>query len=136
MTHDHQAALRAYDEAIAAPYTPPAYSQLQSPAQTGTPRRDQYLARLTPLHERLGIALAKFPSELTADGLHISQIWGLTSGVQRNKPRAFEVAAALRELGWTRIRFYSDSGPSQTAWFPPSVNPTDAKNALKARTRA
>jgi hypothetical protein len=103
------------------------------PAQSATPRRDKYLARLTPLHERLHQALLRFSAELTADGLHMDQVWPLVLGRQREKPRAFEVAAALRALGWQRIRYYQDSGPSTTLWFPPEVDSAEAKAAMKAR---
>lgn len=107
-----------------------------SPEPSATPRRDQYLARLTPLPERLAKELAKFPPDMLADGLHMNQLWPMVLGVQRSKPRAFEVAEALRALKWQRVRYYRDSAPSLTLWFPPTINPTDAKNALKARTRA
>ena len=108
--------------------------QPQPDGATATPRRDKYLARLTPLHDRLRVALAKFPPELIADGLHLTeQIWPLVLGVQREKPRAFEIAAALRQLNWTRVRYYQDSAPSMTLWFPPEISPEDAKAAMKAR---
>jgi hypothetical protein len=103
------------------------------PAISATPRRDQYLARLVPLHERLRTALASFPADLIADGLHMDQVWPLTLGRQSQKPRAFEVAAALRQLGWQRVRYYQDSAPSTTLWFPPEVDAAEAKAILKAK---
>ena len=132
MSTDNKPAYLAYLTALASAPTQQ-HNQAQPAPLSATPRRDQYLARLTPLPDRLRIALAKFPPELTADGLHMSHIWPLVTGVQRSKPRAFEVAAALREIGWTRVRYYSDSGPSQTAWFPPEVDTAEAKAILKAR---
>lgn len=124
--------MQAWTASLNAPYDPPT-TQPQPAPLSSTPCRDNYLARLTPLPERLRVALAKFPTDMTADGLHMSQMWPLVTGVQRSKPRAFEVAAALREIGWTRVRFYSDSGPSQTAWFPPEIDVAEAKAILKAR---
>lgn len=132
MSTDNKPAYLAYLTALAAPQPAPTDHPLPAPL-SATPRRDNYLARLTPLPDRLRIALAKFPAEMTADGLHMSQIWPLVTGVQRSKPRAFEVAAALRAIGWTRVRFYSDSSPSQTAWFPPEVSKEDAKQILKGK---
>jgi hypothetical protein len=132
MTTDNKPAYLAYLTALAAPQPAPT-DQPQPVPLSVTPRRDNYLARLTPLPDRLRIALEKFPVEMTANGLHMSQIWPLVTGVQRSKPRAFEVAGALRAIGWTRVRFYSDSGPSQTFWFGPEVNTAEAKAILKAR---
>jgi hypothetical protein len=132
MKHDPDEEIRRYVAELAAPYVAPDRPPFPL-AGTATPRRDKYLARLTPLADRLAVALAKFPRDVIADGLHMDQLWPLVLGRQREKPRAFEVAAALREIGWTRVRFYSDSGPSQTAWFPPAVSKEDAKQVLKAR---
>lgn len=110
------------------------YFESHSPEPESTaPRRERYLARLTPLHERLRTALAKFPRDLIADGLHMDQIWPLALGRQCQKARAWEVGAALRQLGWQRVRYYSDSSPSQTLWFPPDVSETDAKAAMKGK---
>lgn len=131
MTDPNKTSLQSYLSTLA--YPPQQPDQPQPTPLSVTPRRDNYLARLTPLPDRLRIALQKFPVEMTADGLHMSQIWPLVTGVQRSKPRAFEVASALRALGWSRVRFYSDSGPSQTSWFPPEVDTAEAKAILKAR---
>ncbi len=99
-----------------------------------TSRAAKALAYLTPLHERLRTALTKFPPEALAEGLHMSQIWPLVSGRQRSKPRAFEVADALRQLGWQRLRIYSDTTmPSGTWWFPAGVLSADAKTAMRRR---
>lgn len=132
MRTDNKPALQSYLSSLAYP-APDATKQPLPAPLSATPRRDNYLARLTPLPDRLRIALAKFPPELLADGVHLSTIWPIVTGLQRSKPRAFEVAAALRVIGWTRVRFYSDSSPSQTAWFPPEVSKEDAKQILKAR---
>jgi hypothetical protein len=132
MTTDNKPAYLAYLTALAASQPTPT-DQPQPTPLSATPRRDNYLARLTPLSDRLRIALEKFPVAMTANGLHLSQIWPLVIGVQRSKARAWEVASALRKIGWTRVRFYSDSGPSQTAWFPPEVDAAEAKAILKAR---
>ena len=101
-----------------------------------TPRADRLRANLVPLHVRLQSALARYPMEALADGLHLSQIWPLVTGRQRDKPRAFEVANALRALGWQRFRIYSDcTAPSGTFWFPAWVTQPDAKAALRCRKR-
>lgn len=132
MSTDNKPAYLAYLTTLAS--APPQQPDQPQPVPlSATPRRDNYLARLTPLPDRLRIALAKFPPELLADGVHLSTIWPTVTGLQRSKPRAFEVAAALRVIGWTRVRFYSDSSPSQTAWFPPEVSKEDAKQILKGK---
>ena len=132
MSTDNKPAYLAYLTTLAS--APPQQPDQPQPVPlSATPRRDNYLARLTPLPDRLRIALAKFPPELLADGVHLSTIWPIVTGLQRSKPRAFEVAAALRVIGWTRVRFYSDSGPSQTGWFPPEVSKEDAKQILKGK---
>lgn len=102
----------------------------------GVKPRDLYLASLTPLHLRLAAALTRLPAEALVAGLHMEQLWPLITGRQRAKPRAFEVADALRKLGWQRIRLYSDkTAASGTFWFPPEVDPQDAKAALRSRIK-
>lgn len=63
----------------------------------------------------------------------MDQVWPLVLGRQREKPRAFEVAAALRDLNWTRVRYYQDSAPSKTLWFPPEISTETAKAAMKGK---
>jgi len=133
MSTDNKPALQSYLSSLAYP-APDATKQPLPAPLSATPRRDNYLARLTPLPDRLRIALAKFPLELLADGVPLSTIWPIVTGLQRSKPRAFEVAAALRVIGWTRVRFYSDgTAPSGSFWFPPQISEQDAKAILKAR---
>ena len=122
---------QSYMEALVYPADPVANPAPATPS--GTPRRDKYQARLVPLHERLRTALASFPADLIADGLHMDQVWPLALGRQKEKPRAFEVANALRQLGWQRVRYYRDSAPSTTLWFPPEATQQAAKAAMKAR---
>lgn len=133
MSTDNKPAYLAYLTTLAS--APPQQPDQPQPVPlSATPRRDNYLARLTPLPDRLRIALEKFPVEMLADGVHLSTIWPIVTGVQRSKPRAFEVAAALRVIGWTRVRFYSDgTAPSGSFWFPPQISEQDAKAILKAR---
>ena len=126
-----QDALRSYEATLLVDYGHPAPALA---APSGTPRLDRLRTQLTPLHERLRAALAKFPPDAIADGVHMDQLWPLCIGIQRQKPRAFEVANALRALGWTRVRIYSDgTQPSGTYWFPPEVTPQNAKAAAKGR---
>jgi hypothetical protein len=121
----------AFDLSILEGYSTPMPPKPTAP--TATPR-DKWTASLTPLHERLGAKLATFPADVMAQGLRLSQIWPLVSGRQREKPRAFEVADALRQLGWQRYRVYSDkTAPSGTFWFPPTVTAQNARAAMKAR---
>lgn len=132
MQSEKKSEIQRYFDSLAYTLTDPAPQP--APAPSATPRRDRYAARLIPLHERLRVALAKFPREMVADGLHLDQVWGLVLGRQREKPRAFEVANALRTLGFQRVRLYSDgTSPSQSLWFPPDIDPADAKAAMKAR---
>lgn len=124
--------LQAYLASLA--YPAPQLGAAPEPVTTAASRRAQYEARLTPLRERLSAALAKLPNEMLAEGVHISCLWPLVSGVQRSKPRAFEVAEALRKLGWQRIRVYSDgTSPSGSFWFPPEVDVAEAKAILKGK---
>lgn len=84
-----------------------------------TPRGDRMRERLEPLKDRLAVQLAKISPDIQQDGLRLAQVWPLVIGRQRSRPTAYAVADALRELGWVRRRFYSDSTPSTTLWFPP-----------------
>ena len=128
MTKDTE--LAAWEQAMLHGYLANA-APAAAPAAT---RADKARAYSVPLHERLKAALTKFPPEVLAEGLHMSQIWPLVSGRQRSKPRAFEVADALRQLGWQRLRLYSDSTmPSGTWWFPAGVLTGDAKAAMRRR---
>jgi len=114
---------------------------LANPAESSPPqaaatseRYDRFKARTTPLHERLRAKLADLPGETKAIGLHMSAIWPMCSGVQRSKPPAHEVGAALRKLGWQRIRIYSDTtAPSGTYWFPPESTRPCVKAARMRR---
>lgn len=132
MTDPNKTSLQSYLSTLA--YPAPQPNAAPDPVISSAGRRDQYIARLTPLKDRLRVALDKFPEELLEEGVHLSLLWPLVLGVQRSKPRAFEVAEALRELGWQRIRVYSDgTAPSGSFWFPPQVSKEDAKQILKGK---
>jgi hypothetical protein len=120
-----------YDNDLLAVYqTNPESEQPQQPAYL----RDRIAARMTPLEDRLRQKLTQFPAELAEQGLRMSQLWPLCSGVQRSKPRAFEVADALRALGWKRVRVYSDkTNPSSTLWLPPTSDLAEARQAFRRR---
>ena len=140
MNIDHKSATsnteewRRYDEFLIADVIGSTAVAAPEPHTSPTTRADRLRAHLVPLHERLKAAIARFPAEALADGIHLTQIWPLVTGRQRDKPRAFEVADALRVLGWQRFRIYSDSTtPSGTYWFPPEVTQVAAKAALRSR---
>ncbi len=118
----------------AEPTAPATPTKTSTVASTNSAAREAYLARLTPLHERLREALAKLPPDDLAQGMHLSTLWPMVRGVQRSKPRAYEVAAALRVLGWSRVRIYSDgTAPSGSFWFPPEVTQVEAKAAVRRK---
>ena len=131
MKPDPTATVQSYTEALAYNSSPSPDATL---AESQTPRRDRYLGRLRPLDVRLAEKLRDIPDEVKQNGMHMDDIWPLALGRQREKPRAFEVAAALRLLSWQRVRYYQDSAPSTTLWFPPEVTQQDAKAAMKGRT--
>ncbi len=121
--------VQAYTASLAYPSSPTE----TPPEESHTPRRARYLARLRPLDVRLAEKLQDIPDEVKQNGMHMDELWPLALGRQKEKPRAFEVAAALRTLHWTRVRYYQDSAPSSTLWFPPEVTTEDAKAKLKER---
>jgi hypothetical protein len=89
-------------------------------------------ARITPLVDRLRKRLAEIPAADKQHGLKMTVINPLVSGVQRTKPPAWAVAAALRQLGWTRYRCYSDgTEPSATYWLEPDADIAAAKQAIR-----
>ena len=134
MSTDNKSAYMTYLTALASAPAPQP-NAAPDPVISSAGRRDQYIARLTPLKDRLRVALEKFPRELLEEGVHMSQLWGLALGRQRSRARAFEVAQALRELGWQRIRVYSGgTAPSGSFWFPPQISEQDAKQILRGRT--
>jgi len=93
-------------------------------------------ARITPLVDRLRQRLAAIPPEEKQYGLKMTVINPLVSGVQRSKPPAWAVAAALRQLGWSRYRAYSDgTEPSGTYWLPPDADVTAAKQTIRQGLR-
>jgi hypothetical protein len=133
MTNDE--ATCAYYQAMLGANTNPTEAP-QSPSGPSS-MADKARAYLVPLHERLRDALTKIPPDILAEGLRLEVIWPLVSGRQRTKPRAYEVADALRRLGWIRIRFYSDmTAPSGNYWFPPNVAQEDAKANLRRQRGA
>jgi hypothetical protein len=112
-----------------------AYAEAPTPAPPQIPpHAASYIAKTTPLADRLRVQLAKIPPEAMQYGMEMKQLWGLCSGVQRSKPPAHAVGAALRALGWVRYRRYSDSGPSSTWWMPPTVDFEQAKAMIRERT--
>lgn len=110
------------------------YQHAETPAPAAPqipPHAASYIAKTTPLVDRLRVQLAKIPPEAMQYGMEMKQLWGLCSGVQRSKPTAHAVGAALRALGWVRYRCYSDSAPSSTWWMPPTVDLEQAKAKIR-----
>lgn len=85
-----------------------------------TPRLTQLRERRSPIRDRLQAALASLPVELAQDGLTWDQITPLVMGRRGGRPSTKELSAALRALGWTRVRLWSVDPPSAMVWYPPN----------------
>ena len=81
---------------------------------------NRWRERLTPMPERLRALLTEIPPEVAAEGLSLSALTHMLRGKWRGHAHAGEVAAGLRELGWRRVRNWSDSARGfRAVWFPP-----------------
>jgi hypothetical protein len=76
----------------------------------------------TPLKERVAKLLACIPDELKTEGLPLEYIRSRLAGVTRGKnARADAVGRAMRQLGWTRKRYWRQSREGfHSRWFPPA----------------
>lgn len=85
-------------------------------------RKQDWLDRMRPLHERLAKFIASIPQSVQADGMPIALFVNRLKGTYRGQANARDVGLALRKLGWRRVRRWrgQDAGFS-ALWFPPSA---------------
>jgi hypothetical protein len=77
--------------------------------------------RLTPLEVRLKKLLADMPLEILAKGISLDSVRRLLAGKWRGNCHPGELGAALRKLGFTRRRSWSDDeGGFKAKWFSAS----------------
>lgn len=78
--------------------------------------------RTKPLPQRVRRVLAEIPPEVASQGIQLRAVAQMLRGKYRGHAHAGEVAAALRQLGWTRARNWSDSADGFRAlWYPPNA---------------
>lgn len=77
--------------------------------------------RFEPMDVRLAKQLNRIPVEVQRDGLAIDYLCTLVQG-QKGRGAYAHVAAALRKLGWYRLRNWSRSADGFRAlWYPPQA---------------
>lgn len=72
--------------------------------------------RLRPLDERLARALKGIPAEMQRDGISLSQLQLVLRGRRRATCHPGELGAALRKLGFERIRKWRSGSPFTAVW--------------------
>jgi hypothetical protein len=73
---------------------------------------------MRPLHERLADLLSTIPEDVKSNGLSLSQIQVQLRGRKASKAHCGEVASALRQLGYRRVRVWkqTDSEGFNAVW--------------------
>lgn len=72
--------------------------------------------RLTPLEDRLSRLLATIPSDVQREGLSLPALQAALRGRWRGVCHPGELGAALRKLGFTRVRRWSGDGAFSAVW--------------------
>lgn len=87
-------------------------------AEQQTAEAEIWRERLTPLEDRLAKLLASIPAEIKDQGISLPTIRNMLAGKWRGKCHPGELGAALRKLGYVRLRNWSDGTQSFSAlWF-------------------
>ena len=73
--------------------------------------------RLSPLEERLARLLATIPVEVQREGLSLPALQVALRGRWRGRCHPGELGAALRKLGFTRIRKWSGKDDFGAVWL-------------------
>jgi hypothetical protein len=73
--------------------------------------------RLTPLEERLSRLLATIPIEIQREGLSLASLQASLRGRWRGNCHPGELGTALRKLGFTRRRQWSDGTGFRALWY-------------------
>lgn len=77
----------------------------------------EWTKRLTPLEDRLSKLLSNLPQETLAQGLSLDALRRLLSGKWRGNCHPGELGAALRKLGFSRHRSWSETqGGFKALW--------------------
>lgn len=104
-------------------YTASLLAQARQAEVQSTARSDQkrdHAGPDTPLRDRVRALVLMIPGELLNQGVPIEWFRIRLRGKYRRHPTAGDVAQALRELGWTRKRSWSNGADGFRArWFPP-----------------
>jgi len=77
---------------------------------------------LPPLGDQLRQALCSMAQVTVHRPWSIGELTVLLQGRYRRHPHAQHVARALRELGWTRKRDWSQAGDGRRYWYPPEAD--------------
>lgn len=72
--------------------------------------------RLTSLEARLTRLLATIPLEVQRDGISLPALQAALRGRWRGKCHPGELGSALRKLGFTRVRSWSDGASFSAVW--------------------
>jgi hypothetical protein len=81
-------------------------------------QHEKWNERLTPLEVRLAKLLSTIPEEIASQGLALNDLRRLLSGKWRGNCHPGELGAALRKLGYVRIRNWSALEDGFSAkWF-------------------
>ena len=73
-------------------------------------------ARLTPLEDRLARLLATIPVDAQHEGLSLPALQAALRGRWRGSCHPGELGAALRKLGFSRVRRWSTDASFSTIW--------------------
>lgn len=72
--------------------------------------------RLSPLEDRLARLLATIPDEIQREGLSLPALQAALRGRWRGRCHPGELGAALRKLGFIRVRKWTGEAPFATVW--------------------
>lgn len=75
----------------------------------------------TPLGQQIEALLATFPPMLLNRPWSIEELLPRLQGKYRQRPATREVAKALTQLNWRRIRCWNKTGMNRRYWIPPTV---------------
>jgi hypothetical protein len=84
-------------------------------------RAKEWRDQMRPLNNRLADLLATIPDEIKRNGLSLSDLQVQLRGRKASKAHCGEVATALRQLGYRRVRVWkqSDDAGFPATWVKP-----------------
>ncbi|MBM5570604.1 MULTISPECIES: hypothetical protein [Deefgea] len=97
--------------------------RIKSGKWCGVPRAaTPYNANWQPLDIQIGNWLQTMPHSERGQRRRVKDLVGILHGLYRPHPRASDVAAALRRMGWSSCRPYQGRGVARGIWWtPPST---------------